>query len=97
MAGGTSAGAAGEPRIVIDTEVPLTVVGTSFAPRELVTVRAIGTFGTRSVRIRAAQRGTFRVRIRVSGSPCVLRRVSATGTRGSRAVLRLVPGVCPVE
>jgi hypothetical protein len=83
------------PALRVELEQPLTVTGRAFAARELVTVRAYGTFGTRALRVRASKRGAFRIGFRgVSGSPCVLRSLSAVGTRGSRATLRLPPGVC---
>jgi hypothetical protein len=84
-----------EPALRIELEQPLTVTGRAFAARELVTVRALGTFGTRTLRVRTTRRGAFRVSFRaVSGSPCVLRRLVAVGLRGSRATLRLPPGAC---
>jgi hypothetical protein len=93
------AGAAGttaaKPVLRIELEHPLTVTGRAFEARELVTVRAVGTFGTRTLRVRTTRRGAFRLSFRrVSGSPCILRRVVAVGARGSRAELRLPPGVC---
>jgi hypothetical protein len=94
FAGGAT-GASQTPKLRIAVELPLTVTGTAFRASELVRVRAIGTFGSKSLRVRTTAAGRLRARFaKLSGDPCTLRRVTAVGTRGSRAVLRLPPGAC---
>jgi hypothetical protein len=84
-----------KPRLRIAVEQPLLVVGTSFVSHERVRVEADGRFGTRSLRVRATAAGAFRVRFaKLRGDPCSLRSLTAVGAKGSRAVLRLPPGVC---
>jgi hypothetical protein len=96
LVAGAAPAASTKPVLRIELETPLTVTGRSFESRERVTVRAHGSFGTRSVRVRATRSGAFRVKFRrVSGSPCVLSRLTAVGAGGSRAFLRLPPGACP--
>ena len=96
LVAGAAPGASTKPALRIELETPLTVTGRAFETRELVTVRAHGSFGTRSEKVRATRAGAFRVSFRkVSGSPCVLSRLTAVGARGSRAFLRLPPGACP--
>jgi hypothetical protein len=94
FAGGAT-GATQAPKLRITVELPLTLTGTAFRSHELVRVQAIGTFGSRSLRVRTTEAGRLRARFaRLSGDPCTLRRVIAVGARGSRAVLRLPPGAC---
>jgi uncharacterized protein (DUF58 family) len=94
LAGVVSASSAPKLRIVV--ELPLAVGGSSFHARELVRVTATGRFGERSRSVRATSTGRFMVRfVGLSGDPCTLRKVTAIGGRGSRAMLRLPPGVCP--
>jgi hypothetical protein len=77
-----------------DTE-PLAVAGAAFRPRELVRVQAIGTFGTRAKSVRATTLGRFTIRfVTLDADPCKLRFVKAFGAGGSRAILRIPPGVC---
>jgi hypothetical protein len=74
------------------------IAGASFKSRELVRVQAIGTFGTRAKSVRATALGRFAVRFAsLSGDPCKLRFVRATGAAGSHAMLRLPPGACQPE
>ena len=95
LAVATASGAAAKPGIRITGQHPLAVAGTAFEPRELVRLQAFGTFGTRTLRIRATTAGTFAVHFaRVSGDWCTLRRVIATGAGGSRAGVRVPPGAC---
>jgi hypothetical protein len=92
---GSAAGATSRPRLAIEDQQPLLVAGSAFEARELVTVRALGTFGTRTLRVRATTAGTFRLRFRrLTADPCSLRRLIAVGTLGSRAAIRLPPGAC---
>ena len=94
FAGGAT-GATPTPKLHIAVELPLTLTGTAFRAHELVRVEATGTFGSRSLRVRTTATGRLRARFaKLSGDPCTLRRVIAVGGRGSRAVLRLPPGLC---
>jgi hypothetical protein len=91
----TATGASAKPGIAITGQHPLSVAGTAFEPRELVRVQAIGTFGTRTLRVRATAAGRFAARFaKVSGDWCTLRQVIASGADGSRAGLRVPPGAC---
>jgi hypothetical protein len=91
----TATGAASQPGIRITGQHPLSVAGKAFEPRELVRLQAIGTFGTRTLRVRTTAGGTFAVHFaKVSGDWCTLRRLIATGSHGSRAGLRVPPGAC---
>jgi hypothetical protein len=93
---GVAPAASSRPTLRIAVELPLAVGGSSFHARELVRVTAVGTFGRRSRSVRATLAGRFVVRFAgLSGDPCTLRMVTATGAAGSRALLRLPPGVCP--
>jgi hypothetical protein len=95
VAAGVAGGTAAQPRLRIAAEHPLIVSGSAFHPRELVSVRAFGTFGDSSLHARATRSGSFRLRFaKLTGDPCVLRRLSAVGALGSRAILRLPPGAC---
>jgi hypothetical protein len=88
--------ASSRPTLRIVVELPLAVGGSAFRARELVRITAAGTFGRRSRSVRATLAGRFVVRFAgLSGDPCTLRMVTATGAGGSRALLRLPPGVCP--
>jgi hypothetical protein len=93
---GIAPAASSRPTLRVVVEVPLAVGGWSFHARELVRVTAVGRFGRRLRSVRATPRGRFVVRFAdLSGDPCTLRLVTADGAGGSRAVLRLPPGVCP--
>lgn len=99
IAAGSAPGSSlNRPALRLADVQPLVVAGASFRPRELVRVQAIGTFGTRAKSVRATALGRFLVRFTdLSGDPCKLRFVKATGAEGSRAVLRLPPGACQPE
>jgi hypothetical protein len=95
VAVGGALGTPAKPNLRITGQHPLGVAGTAFESRELVKLQAFGSFGTRTLRIRTTADGTFAVHFRkVSGDPCVLRRLLAVGARGSRAGLRVPPGAC---
>jgi hypothetical protein len=95
LAATASTGSA-KPSLTIADEQPLAVSGTAFHSRELVRVQAVGRFGTRTRSVRATRQGRFLIRFTgLTGDPCKLRFVKATGAGGSRAMLRLPPGVCP--
>ena len=86
------------PALRLADAQPLAVAGASFKSRELVRVQAVGTFGTRAKSVRATALGRFLVRFTtLSGDPCKLRFVRATGADGSRAMLRFPPGACQPE
>lgn len=92
---GTATATPAKPELRIARTAPLLIAGSAFRAGEVVRVQALGTFGTRSVRVRSTAAGSFRLRFPLlSGDPCVLRRVTAVGSRGSHAVLRLPPGAC---
>jgi hypothetical protein len=98
VAGSASGSSSSRPTLRLADVQPLVVAGMSFRPRELVRVQAIGTFGTRAKSVRATALGRFVVRFAgLSGDPCKLRFVKATGTDGSRTTLRLPPGACQPE
>ena len=94
LAGG-GGGAPTKPALRIEGTYPLLVGGTAFRRGEVVRVQADGAFGTRAGRVRATAGGGFRLRFaKLTGDPCVLRSLSAVGSRGSRAALRVPPGAC---
>lgn len=71
--------------------VPLTVQGRSFRPRETVRL----TTGKQARIVRANQGGTFVITM---GGPdrCSTTRVLATGSEGSRVILKVLPSpACP--
>jgi hypothetical protein len=75
---------------------PAVVRGTGFKPGERVTVRAYVTSGTRSRALDATRAGTFTVQFALSAGGCAgARAFSATGSRGSRASLKLLVPECP--
>ena len=95
LAVGGALGASAKPGLRITGQRPLSVAGTSFEPRELVRIEAIGSFGTRRIRVRATAAGSFTARFaKVTGDPCTLHRLLAVGADGSRAGLRVPPGAC---
>ena len=86
------AGTAARPSLRLVEDAPLVVRGASFEPQETVLVR-VSWRGTppRSKRVTAGQGGGFTARFRVMGLPaCSAMLVTATGTQGSRAALKLV-------
>jgi hypothetical protein len=88
-------GGSARPTLRLADVQPLAVTGTAFHSRELVRLQAVGTFGTRAKSVRATTLGRFVARfVSLTGDPCRLRFVKATGAAGSRAVLRLPPGAC---
>jgi hypothetical protein len=87
-----AAAVAGTARLQVTAQAPFTVHGVGFAAGERVNivVRAAG----RHVKVvTASEDGTFTVRFDVSLGVCPAYTVSATGSRGSRALVRLI-GEC---
>jgi hypothetical protein len=75
---------------------PLTVRGTGFKPHERVKVVYATADLTRTVRTAAGAGGGFVARFAgVHFDACQLPRIVAVGSRGSRAVLKVVPPACP--
>ena len=96
---GTAAAATGsQPRLVLVDAEPLVVRGAAFAPGERVTVTALTLLGPRRIVAKAGAGGAFRTSLTLVGRPCGRAfTILATGTRGSRATLRLaiVPCIPP--
>jgi len=80
-----------KPALRVADRSPVTVAGTAFVSRErvLVTVSSSHTWTRRAT---AGARGTFRVVFEgATVDRCEVVRVVATGARGSRATLKLLP------
>jgi hypothetical protein len=84
-----AAAVAGTARLQVMARAPFTVHGAGFAPGEHVTIVA-QVVGRHVKVVTAGLDGTFTVRFDVSLGVCPEYVVSATGSRGSRASLRLV-------
>jgi len=88
--------AAGKARLRLLDPAPVTVRGTGFAAGERVSVSVRGLGGLTRKSVTAGRRGgwtaTFRNR---AYDRCGGLIVVAVGNRGSRAGLRLPPGLCP--
>lgn len=86
----------GKARLRLLGPAPVTVRGTGFAAGERVIVRVVGLGGMTRRSVTAGPRGgwttTFRNR---SYDRCGGLIIGAVGNRGSRAGLRLPPGLCP--
>jgi len=93
---GTAATSAVHPGLRLAAAKPLTVRGTGFVARELVTVR-VRAAGTRtSKRLRAGSAGGFVVRFdRVAVDPCAISSIAAAGASGRAAAVKLPPAQCP--
>ncbi len=90
---------AGTARLQVTARAPFTLHGVGFAPGERVTIVAQAS-GRHVVVVTASEDGTFTVRFDFSLDVCPAYRVSAIGSRRSRASLRLVsecayPGSSP--
>jgi hypothetical protein len=84
-----AAAAAGTARLEVSAQAPFTVHGVGFAPGERVTI--VAQAAARHVKVvTAGEDGTFTVRFDVSLGVCPAYIVSATGSCGSRASLKLV-------
>ena len=80
---------AGMAGLQVTASAPFTVYGVGFAPGERVTIVAQAA-GRHVMVVTAGEDGTFTVRFDVSLGVCPAYIVTATGSRGSRASLRLV-------
>jgi hypothetical protein len=92
MAGSAGAGGVGQkPALRLVDRTPVTVVGVQFTPGERVLVR-VESARTWTRRATAKTSGTFRVVLQsATVSRCEALRVIAIGSRGSRAILKLLP------
>ena len=91
------AGAAGaaevhaKPALRLTDRTPVTIAGSGFVSGERVLVR-VASRGTWTRRATAGGSGTFRVVVQsATVDRCELLRAVATGSRGSRATLKLLP------
>jgi hypothetical protein len=74
---------------------PFVVAGTGFRPAEQVRLVAYRGAVRTTRTVSATRRGTFRVRLAASaGAGCAVVAVTATGSKGSRAALKIMP-LCP--
>ena len=90
-----SATGALQPRFALVDDEPLVVRGAAFAPGERVTVTALTLLGPKRVVTKAGAGGAFRASLSLVGRPCGRAfTILATGTRGSRATLRLAIAPC---
>ena len=100
LAAAVAQGAGGRPALRLVRIDPLTVAGSSFRPAERVTIAAYVAGARRTVQATAGARGGFRVRLgRVPAyDPCAFALfVSARGSRGSSASVRIPPRLCAVR
>lgn len=83
------------PALSLSSQEPFVVAGRSFGAGE--TVRVVAIHGAeRLVKVLVAgSAGGFRARFAFAPKPCSFTRVSATGSRGSRASLRILPACQP--
>ncbi len=93
----TAASTQPKPRLTLVATAPLTVIGTNFRSRERVRVIAIVGAERETRRTRASSSGTFRVAFSeaVRLDRCLGIFVSAVGSGGSRAALKLPQPACP--
>ncbi|MFN2466840.1 MAG: hypothetical protein ABR521_01730 [Gaiellaceae bacterium] len=93
LSGGGEA-ASGQPALRLAKRVPLTIAGVRFQAGERVTVAVTGTLEVRARRTASAE-GSFTIRFaNVAAGRCDALIVRATGSRGSRAVLRPMAPQC---
>ena len=79
---------AAKPRLLVAELYPLTVKGTGFKPRELVTVTLDG--GKRGTKhVRTSRQGRFVVRFTVMIGRCTTVTIRAVGSQRSRAVSQI--------
>jgi hypothetical protein len=84
-----AAAVAGTARLQVTARAPFTLHGVGFVPAERITI-VVQTAERHVKVVTASQDGAFTVRFDVSFGVCPAYTVSATGSRGSRASLRLV-------
>ena len=83
------------PSIRIVSNSPFVVAGAGFRPGEQIRVLAHRGADRVGRTLTATQAGTFRARLAAfRGSACMIVSVNASGSRGSRAVLKIIP-LCP--
>ena len=91
-----TAAIAATPTLRVVDRSPLVVRGTGFKPGEHVRVWLVLTTARRSRDALAGTTGGFTVRFTVTPLQCpFVRSLTATGSRGSRAALKLPPSMCP--
>jgi hypothetical protein len=89
------AGGAAHPALKLEGRAPVTIAGTGFAAHERVRL-VLHSPRARSRQVTASSSGTFSKAFSgVAVDRCSGFWVSATGSRGSRAVLRRPPPECP--
>jgi hypothetical protein len=92
---GGSTAASRRASIAATATPPLAVRGTSFEPREHVTVTVRATGWSRK-QVVAGSHGAFTVRFQsLDPSACAGLSITAVGSRGSRAYYKRSPGLCP--
>jgi hypothetical protein len=83
--------------VTVTTLSPFTVHGTGFRSRERVRV-TVAARTTQWKRVTATRRGRFTTTFtRVTLGHCEMYTVRATGSRGSTAILRVIPECAPTE
>lgn len=93
--GGGQTAASPRPSITVNATPPLAIRGTGFKPRERVTVTVVATGWARKQAVASAG-GRFTLRFQsLHPSACAGVSITADGNRGSRAVYRRSPGLCP--
>jgi hypothetical protein len=91
---GTAAPAArARAQLSIVGHTPLVVIGTGFASGESVRVTASITGHSEQRRVTAGAAGRLKARFTLRWTTCEIVAVTAAGSRGSRATLKIVP-VC---
>lgn len=84
------------PGLRITVGAPLTVRGTNFGGRALVTVRVVAAGTRASKRLRAGLAGGFVVRFDgVSVYPCAITSIVAVAANGRSASVKMPPAQCP--
>ncbi len=87
--GATSAAAVTSPTLRVGTTSNLSLIGTGFKPRVLVTLRVVSPGGTRKATVRTGVRGGFTFRF-PGVERCVPDLVTARATNGALASIPIV-------
>ena len=91
-----SAGAASRPTLRITDDQPLVLRGAGFRPGEHVKVSVYAGTAGATKRMTATARGVFRARFaNLDANACSAFGASAIGDKGSRAIYKRAPGMCP--
>lgn len=94
LVGAAGGGTTGE-RLWLGSGTALVVHGAGFRKAEPIRLTITKTTGPVVRRITANRNGGFSARFAIPSDPCVVRRITAVGARGSGAVLRLPLPACP--